>query len=1651
MRNMLTARRGMALLLALAILLPCFSVATPTLADSPAGYSVNFDSHGTDGPYLTYAYGSSEFTSQGNYGNQANSYAYAKIISGDGYDGSDRYMELSYTQAAAANKVNQHAFFSLPDKSGSAPTSAKTVNLIKLEKDKSYTVAVTYRVTGYSAPATLDLVLGMGERGLHLEDKKDTRLQVATVAEITEVTGGWATAKIVYRATEEATAHIRVKVADHANRAGTVVQVGAVTIDPYAGTVPPSYSYDFDKYGTDGPYSNTFCYGSSQYTSQGMYGSQAASYAYAKIVSGEGYNASNQYMELSYTQAAAANKVNQHAFFSLPDKSGSAPTSASDVNIAHTVKDQLYRIKVVYKVTGYSSPATLDFVMGMGDTNLHQFDDSDANLHVVTVANITGTTTDWVTAEILYTAPADASTHIRLKVADHANRAGTKVQIGAVSVSAHMFPPVKLTFDSNGGSAVAPIYGAPGMKVDYPTPVNGTKTFNGWGYENGIVAPTVFPQEDSYFVAFWDGEFPHERNTACEVNFYTGSGTAVPGVTGIEGLPLPTSAVSRKEDFTFNGWYADAACTKLVTEFPAQSTTLYAGWVPASGYMQTFESVGRPNGSELKWTNGFEGQAIRDVFDHYTYLWPTNRAYDPVNGYAVELVTGNSYVRTGETAMKMEYTAPADGSTNPDMRAAFRIPDAEANRIVTTSGKTYAVSFYYKVEDLPDEATGALNVYGGSFNWSGFVNNSQELTTVALADTISEAKIGGWRKATAVIKGSSYAAPTLYIALDMDNPSRRGGTRVYIDDITVTELTHYETITANGDVTLSTERKQVRRGIHSVEMAASTPGSGVADINRVVYADSLANKILDAGIEYNTTVWLYSPEAFTGNLVIVADGYLEDFSEGIIQHKVSVSLPAKTWVPVSQSIVLGTPSYVSFGLEGTGTVYMDDVLVAPYTEEPRLVQDYERYEAKTHVGNDVLHGNADGRTVTDTANNTVNGKHALQLTMKSDAPADYARTVLGFDIDRGDYIGTVGKGYVVDFRAMSTTGGTVTFALGSADMTDLRGQVTNVEDGATAAVTLLANQWTGVRLTAKSLTQMYITLGAWFDGASGSNSGIVYIDDVQLANYYASPADGLQDNIWTFDEGDLMPGDVLSLDVANGSRITATTKFNHTEGGAYGARVEATSQGNSYTPSFGAAQMLVRDGKGDVVRLEAGKNYRVTFWLYVPTDCLAASFKYWLTADESTTGYTTNSQKNNALLYETDRNEYDKEQGIGTEPNLNRGVWYRMSRTLVNIDHGGNLRLGLCATFRDNTVFYVDDIQVSEVEMFDPDPTEKTQSFERYGVGDDSFVLTNEATVSNKFAHTGNQSLECVVKSTSQVDSNQIYLVNPATGKPHELTEGQTYTLSFWAYIPKSEAPYLRLNYWMLGSEYPVMVNRADQLEARKCEYNIGFSSELMMFCDEWKRIEVSFVAKKDCDYLLMGFTDIGKDGIGMHYYIDDILLLPAKDSIVTFDANGGTDFEEIQLKGVMGYTLSAPVMSDPYREGYEFTGWYRDKEGKDQFVFDETILDAEEITLYAGWREWTELPAQWGTEDDKEYKTVVNEEKVWTGKAVNPLIPNSDVPETLEPLPLEDVPSKPGDTSPAGISTWLIIVILAAVVLIVGGGVLIVILLKKSKKKGGA
>ena len=133
-----------------------------------------------------------------------------------------------------------------------------------------------------------------------------------------------------------------------------------------------------------------------------------------------------------------------------------------------------------------------------------------------------------------------------------------------------------ITFDSAGGSAVAPITQDYGTAVTaLADPTRDGYTFTGWN----PVVPSTMPAADTTCVAQW-------TVNQYTITFNSNGGSAVAPITQDYGTAVTALADPTRDGYTFTGWNP-----VVPTTMPAANTTCVAEWT-INQYTITFDSAG---------------------------------------------------------------------------------------------------------------------------------------------------------------------------------------------------------------------------------------------------------------------------------------------------------------------------------------------------------------------------------------------------------------------------------------------------------------------------------------------------------------------------------------------------------------------------------------------------------------------------------------------------------------------------------------------------------------------------------------------------------------------------------------------------------------------------------------------------------------------------------------------------------------------------------------------------------------------------------------------------------------------------------------------------------------------------------------------------
>lgn len=111
-------------------------------------------------------------------------------------------------------------------------------------------------------------------------------------------------------------------------------------------------------------------------------------------------------------------------------------------------------------------------------------------------------------------------------------------------------------------------------------------------------------------------------------------------------------------------------------------------------------------------------------------------------------------------------------------------------------------------------------------------------------------------------------------------------------------------------------------------------------------------------------------------------------------------------------------------------------------------------------------------------------------------------------------------------------------------------------------------------------------------------------------------------------------------------------------------------------------------------------------------------------------------------------------------------------------------------------------------------------------------------------------------------------------------------------------------------------------------------------------------------------------DGTTQEVTGEGMVIIPDVIFTITFNTTGGSEVSSVQLR--KGEYVTEP--EDPTLTGYLFEGWYSDELNTTLWDFEADVV-SEDVTLYAGWKEWEE----YNVISDEAQKIVVGEEKTIT------------------------------------------------------------------------
>ncbi|MFR0857667.1 MAG: InlB B-repeat-containing protein [Oscillibacter sp.] len=235
-----------------------------------------------------------------------------------------------------------------------------------------------------------------------------------------------------------------------------------------------------------------------------------------------------------------------------------------------------------------------------------------------------------------------------------------------------------LTFDTNGGSTIAPITQDYGTAITAPAdPTKTGYTFAGWT----PAIPTTMPAENMTIKAKW-------TVNQYTLTFDTNGGSAIAPITQDYGTAITAPADPTKTGYTFAGW-----TPVIPTTMPAENMTIKAKWT-VNQYTLTFDTNG---GSAIAPITQDYGTAITAPADPtktgYTFAgWtPAIPATMPAENLTVTAQWRyNSGGSSGYSYYTIKATAGTGGSISPSGSVSVR--EGRDQTFTITPDKSYAVS-----------------------------------------------------------------------------------------------------------------------------------------------------------------------------------------------------------------------------------------------------------------------------------------------------------------------------------------------------------------------------------------------------------------------------------------------------------------------------------------------------------------------------------------------------------------------------------------------------------------------------------------------------------------------------------------------------------------------------------------------------------------------------------------------------------------------------------------------------------------------------------------------------------------------------------------------------------------------------------------------
>ncbi len=375
-----------------------------------------------------------------------------------------------------------------------------------------------------------------------------------------------------------------------------------------------------------------------------------------------------------------------------------------------------------------------------------------------------GDTTDWVTQTVVFKAStASSPEYCRLAVnvvssscpelASNITDNTTSILFDNVTVTECNENTKSVEFVTNGGSYCETVLGAQGQAITLPEPTRDLYKFAGWykdpEFTNKFNGTTMPSNLTTKLYAKWD-----VADDAVVITYVSNNGEKVPISVGREGDALTMPTLERM-NFNFAGWFnADYTQRMDMKTFPAESTDVFAKWeaIPMLANFENKDAYDKPNNGTFTMRCLIGDDKYKSVKDAYNSEYALHYSFQ--RGFDLS------------------------GSSGKSTPAGVMLKDEYGNYIRPVAGKTYVISFKYKVIQYISGKAGFSLIASAS---NGPWNDRNPIKNCNLPYDASD--VGkGWQSHSFTVEWSEKKAGSNYL-----NFAIAGESEVYVDDVVVYE------------------------------------------------------------------------------------------------------------------------------------------------------------------------------------------------------------------------------------------------------------------------------------------------------------------------------------------------------------------------------------------------------------------------------------------------------------------------------------------------------------------------------------------------------------------------------------------------------------------------------------------------------------------------------------------------------------------------------------------------------------------------------------------------------------------------------------------------------------------------------------------------